>query len=118
MGTLLLLDEQVCGLLAGLWRRFVLRFGGSTIMLTNEYDFDVYGADTNVIRLTAYRLYYDFEGNLSTNYDDQFFTLTLTRADDEDAIMYLIRDLNFYQQFSLSHMLNLNLMTLAFQLNN
>jgi hypothetical protein len=65
-------------------------------MLTKEYDLNLYGSGQHTMRLTAYRLYYDFQGNVSTNYDDQFFTLTLTRADDRVIIRDLVNDNAFY----------------------
>jgi hypothetical protein len=65
-------------------------------MLTKEYDLNLYGSDKHTMRLTAYRLYYDFQGNVSTNYDDQFFTLILTRADDKATIRELVNSDAFY----------------------
>lgn len=58
--------------------------------LTREYDYGVYGAEPDEIRLTAYTLYRDFEGNISTNYDNEFITLELNRFDDEDTIEWLV----------------------------
>jgi hypothetical protein len=65
-------------------------------MLSKEYDLNLYGSDKHTMRLTAYRLYRDFEGNLSTDYDKKFYTLVLTRADDSGIIRYLVNNDAFY----------------------
>jgi hypothetical protein len=73
-------------------------------MLTKEYDFGVYGAEPDLIKLTAYTLYRDFGGSLSTNYDNEFITLELTRQEDEAAIEWLVATGNrqyppFYEEY-------------------
>lgn len=73
-------------------------------MLTKEYDYGVYGADEDLIKLTAYTLYRDFGGSISTNYDNEFITLELTREEDEAAIEWLVGVGNthyppFYQEY-------------------
>jgi hypothetical protein len=58
--------------------------------LTREYDYGVYGAEPDIIRLTAYTMYLDFQGDLSTNYNNEFITLELNRQEDEATIEWLI----------------------------
>ena len=68
-------------------------------MLANEYDLNLYGNDKNSMRLTAYRLMFDFEGNISTNYDTDWFTLDLTREADEQIIRDLVNNPEFYAEY-------------------
>jgi hypothetical protein len=58
--------------------------------MTREYDFGVYGAEPDIIRLTAYTMYLDFQGDVSTNYDNEFITLELNRQEDEATIEWLV----------------------------
>ncbi len=72
--------------------------------LTREYDYGVYGAEPDLIKLTAYTMYRDFGGSISTNYDNEFITLELTRQEDEAAIEWLVNTGNghyppFYQEY-------------------
>ncbi len=67
-------------------------------MLANEYDFNLYGSDKHVMRLSAYKIMIDFDGNISTNYDSEWFTLVLTRDDDEQAIKQLVNNEVFYDE--------------------
>jgi hypothetical protein len=60
------------------------------MVMTKEYDYGVYGAEEDLIKLTAYKMYRDFQGNLSTNYDNEFITLELNRFEDEDIIEWLV----------------------------
>jgi hypothetical protein len=60
------------------------------MMPTKEYDFGVYGAEPDEMRLTAYTMYLDFQGDVSTNYNNEFITLELNRFEDEDTIEWLV----------------------------
>lgn len=65
-------------------------------MLANDYDLNLYGNSQHTMRLTAYRLMFDFEGNICTNYDTEWFTLDLERKADGQIIRELVNNDAFY----------------------
>jgi hypothetical protein len=73
-------------------------------MLTKEYDFNVWGKDKDIIHLTAYRLFIDGSGDLSTNCDRDFVSLELNRHKDLRAIKYLVSLSGYFNDYYKDYM--------------